>query len=517
MRFSTPEQGQGSSLIRQQIMLDKWLTDHPAIPLSNLSVQDLGKSGYSGANLGQDAGLGQILTAISDGLIVAGDYLIVEAIDRLSRLDFWGMFGILQKIIGAGVKVVTLDDGMVYDNNSVGSDASGVYVLVAKAQQAHQYSKNLSRRLIAANENKRSKARAGESIRMLNSWWLDTSGKLIPDRAAFMREMVGLYLEGKGYTAIIHAMGPRYDSDNKLRVITVKKWLSAHALYGAWESSDGVIPDVFEPVIDKDTWLQVQQIRQHKSKQRGPNATYSVTGLVGCGVCGRNMHIRAKKRPYGTYYIAICANNHTMGSYACTHNASYPLEVLEYVLKQTAGDALAMDIIDADKSDSNKRALSLNAEIGELSKQVEKLIDLLLTVDSVNVKDRLHALETKRKALQAELAKVELTATNSAMTEAELEAAIIKIDSDPDYRRMILQKVGYRLMCKDGEITAFVGDKSISYGYKLFNHSKKYGAYIVERQLHKRLFAINNKGECIATGLHSPENWREMIEENMTE
>ncbi|MDZ8759649.1 recombinase family protein [Escherichia coli] len=84
IRFSSEKQAKGDSLRRQSKMVTDWLKAHPEYYLDqDLSFRDLGVSGFTGKHL--KGGLGDFLTAIEKGLVKAGDTLLIESLDRLSR------------------------------------------------------------------------------------------------------------------------------------------------------------------------------------------------------------------------------------------------------------------------------------------------------------------------------------------------------------------------------------------------------------------------------------------------
>ncbi len=84
IRFSSAKQAQGSSLERQQENLSRFLAENPQYELAETRFEDLGISGWSGEHLGH--GLGKLQAAVNAGIIEAGDIIVIEAIDRISRL-----------------------------------------------------------------------------------------------------------------------------------------------------------------------------------------------------------------------------------------------------------------------------------------------------------------------------------------------------------------------------------------------------------------------------------------------
>src|SRR5262245_58669308 len=94
IRFSKPEQLKGNSLQRQLewseglCAVKGWKLD------DSLKLQDLGVSAFRGKNAATGR-LASFLQAIKQGKVKAGDVLLVESLDRLSRQDVdtgWEIF-----------------------------------------------------------------------------------------------------------------------------------------------------------------------------------------------------------------------------------------------------------------------------------------------------------------------------------------------------------------------------------------------------------------------------------------
>ncbi len=118
IRFSSERQAKGDSLRRQSKMVNDWLKAHPEYYLDqDLSFRDLGVSGFTGKHL--KGGLGDFLTAIEKGLVKAGDTLLIESLDRLSRQAVDRASELLRNILRSGVDVVTLSDGEHYTSESL--------------------------------------------------------------------------------------------------------------------------------------------------------------------------------------------------------------------------------------------------------------------------------------------------------------------------------------------------------------------------------------------------------------
>lgn len=88
VRFSTPDQIKGDSKRRQIDKARAWAKENGYDFDDSLTIRDEGKSAYKGAHV-KKGNLGKFLARCEDGEIPRGSVLYVEAIDRLTRLDYW--------------------------------------------------------------------------------------------------------------------------------------------------------------------------------------------------------------------------------------------------------------------------------------------------------------------------------------------------------------------------------------------------------------------------------------------
>src|ERR1035441_8281842 len=109
IRFSSLEQAKGDSYRRQMARTEDFCKYHNLI-LNETRFEDLGVSGWTGKNI-ERGRLGDFIAAVKAGKIEKGAVLIVENLDRFSRLKPLEAYAKLGEIIKAGVSVVTLEDG----------------------------------------------------------------------------------------------------------------------------------------------------------------------------------------------------------------------------------------------------------------------------------------------------------------------------------------------------------------------------------------------------------------------
>ena len=117
-RWSSAIQGKGHTDERQTELAEEYAAREGLILDTKRNMSDSGVSGYSGKNV-KDGALGAFLKAIEAGEIAPGSFLLVEDVDRLSRLPIMEALAVFQQIIGAGITVVTLRDGQKYSTESI--------------------------------------------------------------------------------------------------------------------------------------------------------------------------------------------------------------------------------------------------------------------------------------------------------------------------------------------------------------------------------------------------------------
>jgi hypothetical protein len=156
-----------------------------------LDLSDRGRSAYKGDHLKRGA-LGRFLDLAKDDALGSSPVLLIEAIDRLSRQEpLDALQEVVFALVGAGVRIVDLEDDRVYDRESLQGDA--LLLLVLKCRAAHDYSKRLGRRLSDHWQRYRDGIRSGERVHRgdggMHPFWLDLS----PDRS---RWILNAYADG---------------------------------------------------------------------------------------------------------------------------------------------------------------------------------------------------------------------------------------------------------------------------------------------------------------------------------
>ena len=466
VRFSSDQQKHGASLKRQNDMAGAWLADHPEYQRSELKFEDLGISGYKGKHL--DNAFGRLLAAIENGTIAKGDCVLIEAIDRAGRLAPSMMLNLLTEIVNAGVSLVSLDDGVVYDSDPMRSN--NLFLLVAKVQQAHQYSDALSRRVKDAYERKRVKAAAGAGATRRTPLWLDADGKLVEDVAPVIARIFQDYADGIGERRILARVRGEHPLLDNLNPTTIKKWLKNPTAIGRWQPRpiNGVeqapIEDVYPAVVSKELWYRVQKRLFDGAKIKSASTKYLLSGLVKCGRCGKNFGVVNTKRSPAAM---LCMGRHRLGDAWCSNSRSIPMTVLDYIRAVTMQGAMLRATAGQKLTIGEKRLIEIDGELGELNKQIERLVEAIAEFGTMpTIRSKLESVKGGIEELEREKAFLTVAPRQETVSDM-VDIENILMDDDQQRLNALLQEAGYSIVCDGTTITV---DEEHLYDKESGNH-----------------------------------------------
>ncbi|WJM55316.1 recombinase family protein [Pseudomonas asiatica] len=455
IRFSTGKQTKGSSHERQKAMVDSWIDSHPQYTLNPLTFEDLGISGRSGKHLKN--GFGKLLEAIEKGGIGPGDVVLVEAIDRAGRMEPAKMLNILTGIVLAGVTIVTLDDGQWYSGETM--KGGSVYVLAGKIQAAFNYSQSLSDRMKASYAARNKLAKTQNVTPKRNTpVWLTSDGALIDEVAPFVIQAFEDYASGLGerriYERILEAGGSKYECFVRMAPSTVKRWMRNRTAIGEWQG----IPNVYPAVVTPELFYRVQKKLAEKNIPRAAPTKHKYTGLVACGVCGKNFNTKVyapRKDGVTPPPVMECSSRARRGANGCSNSKGIPYAVVSLAVQQSCwkhvNDALAGQYL----TESQKREVEIDGQISDIGVKISRLVPKLAELDDIDeVADLLRELKAQRKALLEEKA----TLVHDSATIKERITNSLDLMTDPLKANAMLQSVGFKIVCNpDGAIDTPVG------------------------------------------------------------
>lgn len=205
LRFSTPDQAAGDSRRRQEQMAIDYAERHNLELDESLRFEDLGVSAYRGKNA-VEGELRTFIDAAKQEIVPQGSVLLVENLDRISRLAPLDAVNLLDEITRTGVAVATLSDGKVYERDSLRLNTLDLMTAIMVAARSNEESERKSHRGRQAWIGKKAKLKERIMTRMCPAWLEplpDMTGfKVIPARAKIVRGIFAQTLKGVGVNKI---------------------------------------------------------------------------------------------------------------------------------------------------------------------------------------------------------------------------------------------------------------------------------------------------------------------------
>jgi DNA invertase Pin-like site-specific DNA recombinase len=458
LRFSKPEQEVGDSARRQEQTAD-WCRRHRVKLDESLTIRDPGVSAFRGKHRENPDthALAGFLKAVESGRVPVGSFLVVEALDRLTREKIRPALTLLLNLIEAGVKVVQLQPiEKVYDEDV---DPATLMMAIMELNRGHSESAMKSDRCGAAWANKRARLGEKKLSRKLPGWVVAVGGEnkrmkdtapgevrlvLDPGKAATVRRAFDLARGGMGVhriaklfnaekvpllgRSVITRRGQRHKPPGERERIavrwnetTVYEVLKSRAAIGEYQPHQGrgsdrrpvgnPIPDYYPAAVDADAFHAVQALITSKARvgRRGKNVNL-FTGLLRDARDGGTLTYRhVEGRPVAVIPVAAKQGKGTPWT-------SFPARPLEDAVVSRLVEVRSADVFGTD--DAGRRVESLSGRVAEAEARVKFYRDRCdESEDAAAVfADKAVEWEGRRKALAAELADARRQAANP-MTE----------------------------------------------------------------------------------------------------
>ncbi|PHV38589.1 recombinase family protein [Janthinobacterium sp. BJB304] len=442
IRFSHSSQQHGGSLERQDSRAIEYASRKGLTLDTTLNMRDLGVSGYTGKNI-TDGALGSFVKAIECGTVPKGSFLLIEDIDRLSRLPVMEALDVFQSIIKGGVTVVTLKDEREYSRASQINNWLELMPILVSMGRAHEESSRKSTLLGSAWRRKK-QAAADELKPMGNNAprWLEyvkedkANGisacyRPIPERVAIVKRIFQLSIDGRGRTAIaaiLNTEGVPAFKGGLWGTTQISRILKSRAVLGEYHpktmrKTTGHPPVIgyFPPVIDETTFNRAASANKSRLIQRTTKTTrdFNVWAGIGkCAACGESMYSITKgklpdvgriysvgeKKPPPVYTYLTCSGKRT----GCKAKA-IRIEATEMVYRE-----ILAKVGDKSLSEDKTAALAgrLEAAHGRLIVEENKqtlMAEGLEVAYSLPLAKALHKLQFSIDQLKEEIADLKLS------------------------------------------------------------------------------------------------------------
>ncbi|NQE64544.1 recombinase family protein [Caulobacter sp. RHG1] len=513
-RFSTPQQEHGASLERQRELCENMCTRH-GWTVAEI-VEDKGKSAWKGDHL-RSGKLGKFAARVRNGEIEPGSILVVEQLDRLSRLDPRSAQRWMEDLCEIGLKIATVDGDKVYDEHALrGPDAiTNILMILIKAQVAHEHSQRKSR-LNSDNWQRRfERAKEGKIISRRTPAWMTVTdeGKWKIDdlKADIVRDIYRWSAEGQGNRMIaaylndqaVPSFGGRGVkwTDKYIGLLLHNPAVEGDYIPGA-SNKTGTgerIVGYFDRIVDPSL---VAAARAASDGRRGTGGRYRrlSTNLfaqsIYCGCCGGPMTLRprqsSKLSPTSVLRKGLFQCRNAMQRRGCTQRQMFAYAPFE---KSALKEVLHLALDDRYFTKGSE-TIGLVIELAQIEKDLKDAVEQQASAINLSIKNphipgyqvRVDELEREIGKLKAavEDAQKRLNRARGAVDPAEHQRRVFEVRDlldvdDEETRTQARMKVAEALRAMPVKVTCHVAG-----GERLYRMVVARGAAV---------FWIGNRGE----------------------
>ncbi|WP_188065944.1 recombinase family protein [Brevibacillus brevis] len=311
------------------------------------------------------------------------DVVLVYKLDRLTR-SVLDLYQLLQEFDRYDVKFKSATE--VYDTTT----AIGRLFITLVAALAQWERENLAERVKfgqeqMVNELKRPGGRPPFGYDLKNG-----TLKINEEEAVIVRDIFSRYLQGEGLDWIameLNRRGSITKQGKKWDKMTVKILLENQTYYGAlrWNYRKGgrkinspdewiIIEDVYEPIIEKETFLRAQQVKNSRSLKhpRQLASDFIFSGVLTCGRCGAIMYGKASRSmATGRYY----SQRHYVCKNVKQKNCDAP-----YIKETRLEDFFLIELVKYSNASSSMKAvrkqkMPTQKNVATIQKELSKLVE----------------------------------------------------------------------------------------------------------------------------------------------
>lgn len=418
IRWSSRKQTEGDSLARQMETARRIATENEW-NLIDLPP-DEAVSSFTGDNLQHNRILGQFIVNVKQGRIPTPCVLIIEKLDRFSRLQVDEVLTTFIDLLKAGVAVYSCSENFLYSAKGLKENPTLVVLqLVLGFVAANQYSATISDRVGKAKQRKIAESLKGKVfVEASCPHYLDwKDGQFREnDKANIVRSIFQDYINGETFGSIakelntskIKPLGPA----KSWQAQTVKQILQSRNVIGEYRG----MSDYFPSIITKEDFAKVQgliEITKVGKGRRTLDRTNFLRGLIFCSECGKPLCVHSG------------GSRSTIAYFRCSGPRIGTCNATRMVRQSLLEESLFAMILQADPASllvdvqrNNLEELKiLEGRLINVTKAISRLVDLEeVGLDEVKVK--LTTLKTEREELQRQIDRARGLATSGSPLEA---------------------------------------------------------------------------------------------------
>nr|WP_227470814.1 recombinase family protein [Massilia sp. YMA4] len=482
IRFSSAEQAKGSSYERQRAACEKYCNENN-IELAagaDYIFFDKGKSAYKGDHVGDKGQLARFLSLVKDGTIPAGSTLIVESLDRLGREHVKLALPRFMDLLNAGIKVVTLMDGITYDQDYTEME---LIMSIFTMSRAYRESKGKADRIGGAWQKKREMARdIGTPIGGAVPMWLQhvrapgiadpkqaiRDGKYIErgNRYRVVERIFQMAVAGHGKVAIAKALnadGVESFKGGNWGTSSVDKVLKNKAVMGFYQpmhngkEAGEPIPGYFPVVVEPELFYEAQEALAGRRISKGTRQTADFQiwqGIAKCHTCYAAMHLVNKGKPPKGYRYLRCANS---GKGACKSKlVRYDLS--ELVFRKLLSKLDALPLVQESSGRLEQERREVEGRLGEQRGALARHTKAAETYDNPAIYGLIVRTDEEIKRLTVRLDEIATALATKKITDArefELKVDLTSFEGRARANALV-KRLGITVTVAGGETPSFI-------------------------------------------------------------
>ncbi|KGS55599.1 hypothetical protein X961_245 [Burkholderia pseudomallei MSHR5613] len=445
VRFSTKRQGKGDSLMRQLDKSREYASEY-GLDLQEKSFEDLGVSAFDRSNVTKGA-LAAFIKAVEAGAIERGSFLLVENLDRLSRADVLDAMNLLSTLVKLGIRVVTLVDRRILDEESVREPMNLMYAVLIFVR-ANEESATKADRVKKAHKRKRDNRSTfafGQGPGWLRPKSDRTGWEVIPERAESVRRVFEHTAKGYGATAIarianaegwpVPGAAPDWHKTLPNKLIHNRRVLGEfepQVKEGKQRRPTGELWQTYYPAIISEELFNAANAaceRRRLLPKRRDNGYHNVfQGMLRCGHCGATLSRKSKTGPRNGvgYALYVCADRDR----GLTKCPNWNARELEDALIPPLMEFVAADVLEGTVKQQARAALEIErTELGRERKALENLVGTIERIGtSETISARILALEVSIEARRRRITQLAAQANDpvASVWSEDVELAIGK-------------------------------------------------------------------------------------------
>lgn len=347
--------------------------------------------GFSGANMDRP-GMQKLLSDVKNK---DTDIVVVYKLDRLSRSQKDTLYLIEDVFLPRGIAFVSMQES--FDTSTpFGRAMVGILSVFAQLER-----ENIRERSMMGKEERAKEGLWGGGMDPFGYDYIQEKDMLVPNaNAELVKKAYELYLKGYGTPRISKELGGISRSK-------VRAWLMAPVYAGKIAHAGKIYPGQHESIVSWETFLQVQEVMERRSRKRGKPVSVNVlAGLVRCKQCGA---LYGSRKSHKNYYLSCYSRTgyvpEMIKKEGCM-NKNWRLDKLVEMVESELFD-FVYDEEYFNKKMQEEQEVEFNKEIVEkeiqdLDKKINKIMDLMLDEElQIDIiKNKIIEMNNKKKQLE---------------------------------------------------------------------------------------------------------------------